>query len=259
MTAPDLRPLLPEIVRLSFQAGEAVMRIYAGDFSVRTKADASPVTEADEQSEAIILARLRELTPDIAVASEEALSKTGMRDWQAPSTFWLVDPLDGTREFTSRNGEFSINIALVTNRQPVLGVVHAPAAGVSWWAAGPGTATMQRAGDAPVPIRARKPPAAGLVTLESRSHGDRAAVGAFLADYKVAARRQSGSALKFGLLAQGDADLYPRFGPTMEWDTAAGHAVLNAAGGHVETVAGGPLLYGKPTLRNPDFIARGAE
>ena len=257
MTLPDLTSLVPEIVRLSHRAGEKIMRIYAGDFSVRAKTDASPVTDADEASEAIILPRLRELTPDIAIASEEALGPNGSRDWKAPATFWLVDPLDGTREFTSRNGEFSVNIALVTDRRPVLGVVHAPAVGLTWWGAGPGTAMMQRAGSGPVAIHARRPPPDGLVALESRSHGDRAAIDAFLGDYKIAARRQSGSALKFGILAQGEADLYPRFGPTMEWDTAAGHAVLEAAGGHIETLKGGPLLYGKPGLRNPDFIARG--
>ena len=258
MTLPDLKSLAPEIVRLAAEAGEAIMRIYAGNFSVRTKTDASPLTDADEASEAIILPRLRDLTPAVAIASEEALGPDGTRDWKAPETFWLVDPLDGTREFTSRNGEFSVNIALVTGRRPVLGVVHAPAVGLTWWAAGPGTAMMQRAGQAPVAIHVRRPPADGVVTLESRSHGDRMAIDAFLADYKIAARRQSGSALKFGILAQGEADLYPRFGPTMEWDTAAGHAVLDAAGGRIDTLAGGPLLYGKPGLRNPDFIARGA-
>jgi 3'(2'), 5'-bisphosphate nucleotidase len=143
-------------------------------------------------------------------------------------------------------------------RRPVLGVVHAPAAGLTWWGCGPGTAMMQRAGAAPVSIHARRPPPEGLVVAESRSHGDRAAVDAFLSDYKVAGRKACGSALKLGLVAQGEADVYPRFGPTMEWDTAAGHAVVESAGGRIETLSGGPLVYGKPGLRNPDFIAWGA-
>jgi 3'(2'), 5'-bisphosphate nucleotidase len=258
VTTPDLASLLPEIVALAHHAGRAAMEVYSGNFEVRAKADASPVTLADERCEGLILPRLAELTPDIPAASEEALCGTDLRNWQAPARFWLVDPLDGTREFASRNGEFSVNIALVVDRRPVLGVVHAPAVGLTWWGAGPGTAVMRHGDQAPVAIRARRPPPEGLVALESRSHGDRAAIDAFLADHKIAARRQSGSALKFGLLAQGEGDVYPRFGPTMEWDTAAGHAVLEAAGGRIETLAGRPLLYGKPGLTNPDFIAWGA-
>ncbi len=255
---PDLASLLPEIVELAHRAGDAAMEVYTGNFQVRMKADASPVTVADELCEGLILPRLAELTPDIPAASEEALAGTDLSTWQAPPRFWLVDPLDGTREFASRNGEFSVNIALVVDRRPVLGVVHAPAVGLTWWAAGPGTAMMQQRNAKAVAIKARRPPAEGMVALESRSHGDRAALDAFLAEYKIAARRQSGSALKFGLLAQGEGDIYPRFGNTMEWDTAAGHAVLEAAGGRIETLAGKPLLYGKPGLRNPDFIAWGA-
>jgi 3'(2'), 5'-bisphosphate nucleotidase len=258
VTTPDLRSLLPEIVSLAYRAGCAAMEVYAGKFDVRMKADASPVTQADERCEGLILPRLAELTPDIPAASEEALAGTDLRQWQAPPRFWLVDPLDGTREFASRNGEFSVNIALIVDRKPVLGVVHAPAVGVTWWGAGPGTAMMQQGDAVPRPIKARRPPAGGMIALESRSHGDRAALDAFLAEHKIAARRQSGSALKFGLLAQGEGDIYPRFGPTMEWDTAAGHAVLEAAGGRIETLAGGPLVYGKSGLRNPDFIAWGA-
>jgi 3'(2'), 5'-bisphosphate nucleotidase len=259
VSGPDLARLMPRIVDLARAAGDAAMRVYSGDFDVRTKADASPVTIADEQAERIILAGLAELTPDIPAASEEAVSQSGTSSWEpAPARFWLVDPLDGTREFASRNGEFSVNIGLIVERRPVLGVVHAPAAGLTWWGCGPGTAMMQRAGAAPVSIHARRPPPEGLVVAESRSHGDRAAVDAFLSDYKVAGRKACGSALKLGLVAQGEADVYPRFGPTMEWDTAAGHAVVESAGGRIETLSGGPLVYGKPGLRNPDFIAWGA-
>lgn len=257
MSGPDLKALLPEIVALARQAGAVVMKIYAGDFDVRSKADATPVTLADEESEKLILAGLARLTPDIPAASEEQVSRDG--GWKtAPRMFWLVDPLDGTREFASRNGEFSINIGLVADRRPVLGAVHGPVMDIVWASAGPGTAAVWRGRAAPQPIRARRIPPEGATLLESRSHGDRAALDAFCGEHKIAGRRQSGSALKLGLLAEGVADVYPRFGPTMEWDTCAGHAVLDAAGGRIETVSGGPLLYGKPGLRNPDFIAWGA-
>lgn len=257
MNDTDLKALLPEIVALARAAGEVVMKIYAGDFDVRAKADASPVTVADEESEKLILAGLARLTPDIPAASEEQVSHAG--SWTTPpGMFWLVDPLDGTREFASRNGEFSINIGLVADRRPILGALHGPTMGVAWGAAGPGTAAVWRDKEAPKPIRARRIPPEGAILLESRSHGDRAAIDAFCAEHKIAGRKQSGSALKLGLLAEGVADVYPRFGPTMEWDTCAGHAVLDAAGGRIETIRGGPLLYGKAGLRNPDFIAWGA-
>ncbi len=257
MSDPDLKALLPEIVALARAAGTVVMKVYAGDFDVRAKADASPVTVADEESEKLILAGLAKLTPDIPAASEEQVSHAG--SWTTPPRmFWLVDPLDGTREFAARNGEFSINIGLVADRRPVLGALHGPTTNVVWGAAGPGTAAVWRGREAPTPIRARRIPADGAILLESRSHGDRAALDAFCGEHQIASRKQSGSALKLGLLAEGVADVYPRFGPTMEWDTCAGHAVLDAAGGRIETIRGGPLLYGKPGLRNPDFIAWGA-
>ena len=256
LSDPDLAALLPEIVALARAASQIVMKVYAGEFDVRAKKDATPVTVADEQSEQLILAGLKKLTPDIPAASEEQMSASGT--WKTPPPrFWLVDPLDGTREFASRNGEFSINIGLVDGGKPILGAVHGPVANVTWAAAGPGTAAVWRGSAAPKPIRARRAPPEGATVLASRSHGDRAALDAFLAEHKVAGLKQSGSALKFGLLAEGEADLYPRFGPTMEWDTAAGHAVLEAAGGRIETLSGGPLLYGKPGLKNPDFIAWG--
>jgi 3'(2'), 5'-bisphosphate nucleotidase len=257
VTTAELQNLLPDIVQLARDAGVAIMKIYGDSFDVRAKADASPLTEADEASEAVILARLARLTPDILAISEERMSREGHRG-DVPRRFWLVDPLDGTREFVSRNGEFSVNIALIEDRRPVLGVVFAPAARVLWAAAGHGTAFVEKEDGAPKPIRCRTPPAGGIVVLASRSHGDAATLDAFLEDYKVAERRGIGSALKFGIVAEGQADLYPRFGNTMEWDTAAGHAVLLAAGGRIETVTGAPLSYGKPAFRNPDFIAYGA-
>jgi 3'(2'), 5'-bisphosphate nucleotidase len=175
----------------------------------------------------------------------------------AASRFWAVDPLDGTREFIARNGEFAVNIGLVEEGRPVLGIVHGPAARVTYAAIGPGSATRQLGGGRPEPISARLPPADGLVVVHSRSHENSRRLAEFLEGRPVKARRQCGSALKFGLIAAGEGDLYPRFGPTMEWDTAAGQAILEAAGGRVETFAGATLAYGKPGLKNDGFIAWG--
>jgi 3'(2'), 5'-bisphosphate nucleotidase len=257
MTGTDLPELVPEIVSIARRASQKILRIYNRGFDVRDKADASPITEADEASEALILAGLKSLTPDIPAFGEEAVSRGEARAETLPPRFWLVDPLDGTREFVSRNGEFAICIGLVEARRPILGVLHAPVLDTTWSAAGAGTACVWHGAAKPAPIRARRPPASGLVALQSRSHGDRAAVEALCAEHGVGEIRIQGSAIKFGALAEGQADFYPRFGPTMEWDTCAGHAVLEAAGGGLQTMSGGPLLYGKPGFRNPDFIARG--
>ncbi len=175
----------------------------------------------------------------------------------APPRFWLVDPLDGTREFAARNGEFTVNIALVEGDRSVLGVVLVPVTGTIYAACGPGTATRQD-GDAPaVAIAARRPPREGAVVAHSRSHRDDRRLDAYMALLPGATRRICGSAVKFCLVAAGEADFYPRFGPTMEWDTAAGQAVLEAAGGRVTTLDGAPLRYAKPGFLNPDFIAAG--
>ncbi|MGQ0664407.1 MAG: 3'(2'),5'-bisphosphate nucleotidase CysQ [Pseudomonadota bacterium] len=253
----ELELLLPEIVRLARTAGEVALGYYARGVAVRVKADASPVTEADEAAEAVILAGLGHLSPGTPIVSEECVARgeVAFAAGPLPPRFFLVDPIDGTREFVARNDEFTINIALVEARRPVLGVVHVPVKGITY-AAGRGAAT--RLDGAERPIRARTPPAAGLVVVASRHHGRQADLDAYLEELAVVERRSMGSAVKFGLLAEGSADLYPRFGPTMEWDTAAGHAVLEAAGGQVVTVSGTPLLYGKPGFLNPDFIARGA-
>jgi 3'(2'), 5'-bisphosphate nucleotidase len=179
---------------------------------------------------------------------------------EAPPLFWLVDPLDGTKEFVARNGEFSVNIALVRGDAPLLGVVHAPVPGLTFAARGPGTATKRVGAGAPQPIACRAvlaSPGRGLVVTHSRSHNNSPKLDAWLADKKVASRRVSGSAIKFGLIASGEADLYPRFGPTMEWDTAAGQAVLEAAGGSVTMLDGGRFRYGKPGFLNPGFVAKG--
>jgi len=257
----DRAALVDEIVRLAEAAGERIMAIYGGDFAVERKADASPVTAADREAEALILKRLAELTPEIPIVSEEAAAagKTA-----APGErFWLVDPLDGTREFTHRIGEFTVNIALIESAAPTLGVVHLPVAGESYSGTGPGTARKRMKSGRVQPIAARAPRPDGLVMLTSRFHLDERALAAFLEGYlsrgreAIKARTAAGSALKFCLIAAGEADLYPRLGPTMEWDTAAGHALVLAAGGRVETLEGAQLRYGKPGFRNPDFIVRG--
>jgi 3'(2'), 5'-bisphosphate nucleotidase len=239
--------------RAALAAGETILNVYATAFDVQHKTDKTPVTEADLASERIIIAMLTEAFPDIPIASEELVEAEGLPPWAA--RFWAVDPLDGTKEFVARNGEFAVNIGLVENGVPVLGVVHGPAIGITYAAFGPGTATRQNGGGPAEPIRARARPAAGLVVIHSRSHENSRRLAEFLQGYQVRERKQCGSALKFGVIAAGEADLYPRFGTTMEWDTAAGQAILEAAGGRVETLAGTPLTYGKPGLKNDGFLA----
>jgi 3'(2'), 5'-bisphosphate nucleotidase len=253
---PDLDRLLPEIVALADRAGAVILEYYRDDdVAVRAKADASPVTAADEAAEALILARLAELTPKIPVVAEETVASGHVPKFE-DCPFWLVDPLDGTKEFLSRNGEFTVNIALVQAREPVLGVVLAPARDQTWWGAHGKGATARDAAGRTRAIGVRTPPAGGLVAIASRSHRD-AETQAFLDQAGVGTCISAGSSLKFCLVAEGKADLYPRFGRTMEWDTAAGHAVLCAAGGRVTTRDGAPFLYRKPGFANPGFIARG--
>ncbi len=248
---------LLEAARLAARrAGAVILGIYAEAFAVRQKADDSPVTHADELAEAVILETLAARAPGIPVIAEEQAAAFGLPG-AAPPRFWLVDPLDGTKEFIRRNGEFSVNIGLVEGDRVVLGVVHVPVQNTTYAAAGPGSATRQEGDAPPQAIAARPAPLSGPVVVHSRSHTDEARLAAYVAALPGATRRLSGSAVKFCLLAAGEADFYPRFGPTMEWDTAAGQAVLEAAGGTVTTIDGTPLRYAKPGFLNPDFIARG--
>jgi 3'(2'), 5'-bisphosphate nucleotidase len=250
-------PSLPDIealTRIVREAGDIVMKVYQGQIDVRSKADASPVTEADERAEAFIVPALRALAPGVPIVAEEMAAR-GQAD-AIGQTFWLVDPLDGTREFINRNGEFTVNVALIHDGRPVLGVVGAPAlgrlyAGVAGQGAWVEDATGRRA------ARVRAVPSEGLSVVASRSHGDAHALDRFLAGRSVAQLVNAGSSLKLCLLAAGEADLYPRLGRTMEWDIAAGHAVLAAAGGDVHTLDGQPLRYGKPGFENPHFAAWG--
>ncbi len=246
--------LLEAVIQIARRAGEVVMAVYATDFAVRDKDDHSPVTTADERAEAVVVPALEALLPGVPVVAEEAVARG-----HAPIVgrrFWLVDPLDGTKEFVSRNGEFTVNIALIEDAVPVLGVVLAPALGRLFAGAlGLGAFVEDDGGRRPIACRAV--PAEGLAVLASRSHGDAAALAAFLAGRKVASISSAGSSLKLCLIAASEADLYPRFGRTMEWDIAAGHAVLLAAGGEVRRLDGEALCYGKPGFENPHFVASG--
>lgn len=253
MTAmPDRRSLLDALIPEVRRAGEAILAVYATDFAVRGKADASPVTVADERAEALLVDALARLTPGVPVVAEEAVAAGGMA--QVGDIFWLVDALDGTREFVSRNGEFTVNVALVEQRRPTLGVVLAPALDRLFAGLEAAGAFVEQGGKRRS-IACRPPPAKGLTVVASRSHANAVALGAFLAGRKVAQLRHAGSSLKLCLIAAGEADLYPRLGTTMEWDTAAGDAVLRAAGGNMTTLAGDVLLYGKPGFENPHFVA----
>ena len=242
---------------IALRAGKEILAVYGGDFAVRAKEDRSPVTAADEAAERLIVSDLARLDPALPVLAEERSARGDVPD-VGDGPFWAVDPLDGTKEFVSRNGEFTVNIGLIDRGEPVAGVVYAPAAGRLFLAAGPGKVTAEEGGKPPRPIAAAAPGSDGLIVVASRSHRD-AETDAYLATIPVLHLTSAGSSLKFCLVACGEADVYPRFGPTMEWDTAAGHAVLRAAGGSVRTPVGHGLRYGKPGFRNPPFIARGLE
>ena len=257
MTPLDLKPLLAVAIDAAIEAGRDILEVYAGEITVDQKRDLSPVTLADGRAEKIILRHLIAATPEIPVISEEQAEAQGLPA-AAAERFWLVDPLDGTKEFIKRNGEFTVNIALVEHGRPILGVVGIPVQGLIYAAAGPGTAQRRDATTgATVSIGTRACPEDGATVTSSRSHSACGELDELLASRKVAGRKTAGSALKFCMVAEGAADLYPRIGPTMEWDTAAGQAVLEAAGGRMTRLDGTPFLYGKPGFRNPGFIAEG--
>ena len=294
---PDRAALAAALCGIALRAGHEILAVYASDFAVRGKADASPVTEADVRAERVILEGLGECAPGVAVVAEESVAAGKVPD-VGGGPFFLVDPLDGTREFIGRNGEFTVNVALIEDGVPTVGVVHLPALDETFWTAGDGVAwrvrgdggagrTGQRprrsvsspgagragsagaGGDAGIPVPAgagttgaaeriacRMPRDDGLVVIASRSHRD-PETDRYLERFEVAEIVSAGSSLKFCRIAEGTADLYPRLGRTMEWDVAAGHAILGAAGGSVETIDGVPLTYGKPGFDNPHFVARG--
>jgi 3'(2'), 5'-bisphosphate nucleotidase len=255
--------LLPAVL----EAGALEMRYFRNGVAVHSKSDLSPVTAADREAEAIILAALHTITPHIPVIAEEAASAGNIPTIGAE--FFLVDPLDGTREFVSGSEDFTVNIGLIRDGAPCFGIVYAPATGQLFIGHGSTAleakvpadiAGIRRLADLkPQPIRCRKADLTALTVVSSRSHRT-VAVETFLAPFNVRERRHVGSSLKFVAVARGDADLYPRIGSINEWDTAAGHAVVAAAGGTVTTFDGHPLTYGKVAAKylNPDFIAWGS-
>lgn len=252
------------LAKIALEAGELIMQVYATDFAIDTKGDSSPVTEADEKAEALILAALAEQAPEIPVLAEEAVAAGDIPE--IGDRFFLVDPLDGTKEFINKRGEFTVNIALIENGRPVMGVVFAPALDrlfVADSVAAAWQASAKPGGAVPLaserqPLRIRSKPEAGITAIASKSHRT-PETDAFLEKFEVEEIVSAGSSLKFCLIAAGEADLYPRMGRTMEWDTGAGQAVVEAAGGRVLEEDGSPLLYGK-TARgydNPHFIVYG--
>jgi len=256
----DRNELLQGLADAAVAAGAAIMAIYDSDFAVETKQDSSPVTAADAAGEAVILEALASLAPDIPVVAEEEAAAGRIPDTQG--NFFLVDPLDGTKEFISRNGDFTVNIALIEDYAPSLGVVFAPvegrlfagdvATGTAWSAAVDPLGAI----GIPQPLRIRSAPAEGLAAVASRSHNS-PATEAYLDQFDIASRVSRGSSLKICMVACGEADLYPRLAPTMEWDIAAGDAVLRAAGGTLSAPDGSPMPYGKPGFFNPGFVAIG--
>ncbi len=258
MTDIDRARLLADITELAEAAGAEIMTYYKGDMDVRQKSDASPVTAADGAAEKIIVAGLRRLTPDIPVVAEEEMDDGRTVDISG-GRFWLVDPLDGTKEFISHRDEFTVNIALIENGRPVMGVVGAPALDTMYAGAGPGTATVKRGAEPARPIAARTRPARDAIMTASRSHSDMKKIQQLMDSQSIQHLKVAGSSIKFCLIAEGEADIYPRFGPTREWDTAAAHAVLASAGGSVRTMDGREMAYGKPHFLNSEFIARGRD
>jgi 3'(2'), 5'-bisphosphate nucleotidase len=241
---------------LARRAGAAILEVYAGDFAVEEKPDHSPLTMADTRSHTIIVEALQERFPHIPVLSEEGkdVPFAVRRSWPL---FWLVDPLDGTKEFINRNGEFTVNIALIDGNRPVLGVVYVPVPALTYYACTGQAAYKQKGECAIQPVRVRRFDGGKPIVVASRSHAGKE-TEAFLKKIGEHDIVSMGSALKLCLVAEGAADVYPRLGPTMEWDTAAAQCVVEAAGGRVTDLNRQPLVYNKPSLLNPWFLVSGA-
>lgn len=251
----DLLKLAEDLIPVARAAGAVELKYYNEGAEVIDKTDGSPVTLADQEAEKLIFAALRDIAPDIPVVGEEAVAAGEIPDISG-GRFFLVDPLDGTKEFIERGGDFTVNIALLENFVPVMGVIYAPVSGALYY--GAKDAAFAATGDAPPrAIRVRPAPESGLTVVASKRHGNPAALEAFLSGRKVESLVNRSSSLKFCVIAAGEADLYPRLAPTSEWDTAAGEAILRAAGGRVTQLDGSPLVYGKAESRflNPHFIA----
>ena len=252
----DLKTLVEPLVAMARDAGDAILEVYATDFDVQNKADESPLTQADLASHNVIAAGLQALTPDIPVISEES----GLPDYDVRRKwpeYWLIDPLDGTKEFVNRNGEFTVNIAFIRGNRPLLGVVHVPVLDKTYVGCDGEGASLREAGQAPRPIQVSSSSSEPVRVVGSRSHRG-ASLDAYLeklGDYDMV---PMGSSLKFCVVAEGGADIYPRLGPTSEWDTAAAQAVVEQAGGAVLELSGTPLAYNaKEEILNPHFLVAG--
>lgn len=269
MNIQDRLALARRLIPVARAAGAIELHYYKNGAEVLDKSDGSPVTIADQEAEALIMKGLAEIAPEIVMVGEEATAADQIPDI-AGGRFFLVDPLDGTKEFITGGGDFTVNIALLENFRPVMGVIYAPVTDTLWYGAtddagGRGQAFVQMAGsngdvanDKPMQVRAN--PADGLTVVASRRHGDPTALDDFLRPYQVRELLNRSSSLKFCAIAEGVADLYPRLGPTCEWDTAAGEAIVHAAGGQVTQLDGTPMVYGKAERKflNPGFVVRAA-
>ncbi len=252
--------------RIAVKAGDITLQYFdeAGmdQSQYQIKGDGSPLTQADTEAEAYIAKELHGMLPDVPVVGEEAIARGEIPSLDGHEYFWLVDPLDGTKQFKEGDKDYTVNIALIHKGVPVIGIIYAPARGELYAACGPGTAVRWLADtDKEKAIKVRRPPHGGLTVVVSKSHGDNAKIDTLLQNHKVAKRVGVGSSLKLGFIAAGKADLYPRFGETSEWDTAAGDAILRAAGGVIEDMNGQPLVYGRADKKflNPEFIARASD
>ena len=254
-----MKQLLEQVKLIAVRAGEEILDVYDKGFDVDLKEDGSPLTMADRRAHRLIVSELENLTPDIPVLSEESGQQAfdQRRDW---ARFWLVDPLDGTKEFIKRNGEFTVNIALIDGRTPEMGVVHAPVKQTTHYASVETGAFLETAGGSAEQIRVRSVSGDSVVVVASRSHAS-AEVAIYLGNlerqYPEVTTSGMGSSLKICLVAEGSADIYPRLGPTSEWDTAAAHSVLAAAGGRMTDLSGDDLVYNKTDILNPWFLAGG--
>ena len=255
METIDYSYLLRELKVAARDAGNEIMKIYANSIKVNFKQDGSPVTQADKAAEIVILKKLKEIVPEILIISEEDSSSHSSK---ATDQFFLIDPLDGTKEFLKKDGlgSFTVNIGLIENGIPTLGVVYAPALNRMFFAS-VSTGAFEESNDLIKPIAIRTLPHSGAVAVASISHRDELTTS-WLKNHKIKNTTSIGSSLKFCLVACGEADVYPRFGPTMEWDTAAGDAVLRCAGGSVTHPNNEPFSYGKSSYKNGPFIAHGS-
>ena len=258
MDQKTMQSWLPELCKSAREAGALEMKYYHEGFETIEKKDGSPVTLADQEAEKIIIRTLLDVAPNIPIVAEEEVAAGNIPDI-SEGTYWLVDPLDGTKEFVKKSGEFTVNIALMVDDEPVLGVVYAPAIDEMFYGCG-SQAFCEVKGAEAHEIRVRTTPDEGLTVVSSRSHTNSEKLKDYLADKKVASTSFRGSSLKIVEIAAGRADLYPRLAPTCEWDIAAGHAVLNAAGGKITKMDGSKFGYGKAADKflNPHFVVTGA-